>query len=193
MVMDAKIATLIGVSMLTLSKMMPNKSPQLTRGSDIGATANNDNMDNLGDMNVINGPFDVYESDRYKISFQYPSSWRRNPRYEDKYEGKTGFFEITDFDSTEDNINEAVQQEVKEPYSPFGSNPVVLDVTVDGQPGRIIYPSADQSDYFVDRDAALLIQYPTPIELNDKPYTYVIIWASRDYIPILARTLKFVN
>ncbi len=134
-----------------------------------------------------------YTSNRYQISFKYPSSWRRNPRYEDKYEGENGYFEIGDFTNDEDNIDEAVQAGIDEDYKPYGSNPTVRRFVVDGQPARVIYPSADQSSFFNDREAAIVVQYPQPLMLGNETYKYVVIWTTPAYVPLILSTFKFIG
>ena len=134
-----------------------------------------------------------YTSNRYQISFKYPSSWRKNPRYEDKYEGESGYFEIGDFTNNEDNIDEAVQEGIDQDYKPYGSNPTVRRFVVDGQPARVIYPSSDQSSFFVDREATIVVQYPQPLILDNETYKYVVIWTTPNYVPLIISTFKFVG
>lgn len=134
-----------------------------------------------------------FTSNRYRISFKYPKGWTKNPRYEDKYEGASGFFEVGDFSGVGENIDEAVQMQVNEEYKPYGSNPTIRRFTVDGQPARVIYPSADQTDFFKDREAAIVVQYPQPVTIDGRPFDYVVIWASKEYIPLIMSTFKFVR
>lgn len=141
--------------------------------------------------NVINSRLDDFISDEYGISFKYPASWNKNPRYENKYEGKSGFFEISGFEGNENNIDAAVQEQINEPYLPYGTNPTVRRLTVDGQPAREIIPSEDQGTLITDRDAALVVQYKTPIMINGVSYPYLIIWTTRDNLPLIIRSLKF--
>lgn len=134
-----------------------------------------------------------YTSNRYQIGFKYPSSWRKNPRYEDKYEGESGYFEIGDFTDNGDNIDQAVEDAIDEEYKPYGSNPTVRRFVVDGQPARVIYSSEDQSDFFNDRDVAIIVQYPQPLILDNVIYKYVIIWTTPDYVPLITSTFKFIG
>lgn len=138
-------------------------------------------------------PLNEYTSDLYKISFKYPRSWSQNPRYEHKYEGKTGFFEVSDFTGTGENIDEAVNNMINEPYKPYGNNPIVRSFIVDGQPARVIYPSDDQNSFFNDRDVALVVKYKQPIEADGETYDYVVIWSTREYMPLIISTFKFVS
>lgn len=134
-----------------------------------------------------------FESKEYKISFKYPKSWTKNPRYEDKYEGESGFFEVGDFEGQEKNIDEAVEKQIKEEYKPYGSNPIVRSFIVDGQPARVIYPSDDQQPFYKDRDTAIVIQYPKPNVIDNIPFNYVVIWVSKEYVPLILSTFKFTE
>lgn len=132
-------------------------------------------------------------SPRYKVSFRYPKSWSKNPRYLDKYEGETGFFEVGDFAGTGEDIDEAVKEQINEYYKPYGSNPTVRSFIVDGQPARVIYPSEDQPDFYKDRDVAIVVKYPEPITIEGREYSYVVIWVTKEYAPLILSTLKFIK
>lgn len=133
-----------------------------------------------------------FTSKEYKVSFKYPKGWVENPRYEDKYEGKDGFFEVGAFAGVGETIDEAVKMQIDEPYKPYGNNPVVRSFTADGQPARVIYPSDDQSDFYKDRDTAIVVQYPEPIKIDDKIFDFVVIWTLKEYVPLILSTFKFV-
>ena len=57
----------------------------------------------------------------------------------------------------------------------------------------MIYPSADQPNFYKDREAAIVIQYPEPVEIEGRTYDYVVIWTSREYVPLIISTLKFIR
>lgn len=137
--------------------------------------------------------FNTFISNKYKISFKYPSAWVKNPRYADKYEGKTGYFEVSDLSSNEGTLDEVTQDEINLPYKPYGSTPKVTKLTVDGEPARLIYPSSDQIKPLSDREAALIVQYKTPLAVEGAPYPYVIIWSDRIHMPLIIKTFKFVE
>lgn len=132
-----------------------------------------------------------FTSNEYRVSFKYPKGWMKNPRYENKYEGESGFFEVDDLAGTGENIDEVVQQQINEPYKPYGTDPIVRSFVVDGQPARVIYPSKDQQAFFIDKDTAIIVKYPVPITIDDKQYDYVVIWVSKEYVPLILSTLKF--
>lgn len=132
-------------------------------------------------------------SNRYKVEFKYPKSWSKNPRYEDKYEGESGFFEVGDFSGVGQNIDEAVNSQINEYYKPYGSNPTIRKFVVDGQPARVIYPSDDQSEFYKDREAAIVVKYPQPVMINGQMFEYVVIWITKTFVPLIISTLKFIQ
>lgn len=141
--------------------------------------------------NIFESKLDDYISDEYGVTFKYPSSWNKNPRYENKYEGRSGFFEVSGFEGNGNNIDAAVQEQINEPYMPYGSNPTIRRLTVDGQPAREIIPSEDQGKLISDRDVALVVQYKTPIIVEGTSYPYLIIWTNRENLPLITRSLRF--
>ena len=200
--MDKMEASVLGIGIFAVAKLFNNVINQDNK-SGIGSMMREEasEIENLSSQ-VSSGnsqtmepgiPLSEFVSNKYKISFKYPSSWTVNPRYEDKYEGKSGFFEVGDFDGQGDNIDAAVESQIKEDYKPYGSNPTVRRFIVDGPPARVIYPSADQPDFFIDREAAIVVQYPKDTVINGKDNDYVVIWTSRDYVPLIVSTLKFVK
>ena len=140
-----------------------------------------------------NARLDDFISDDYGITFKYPASWNKNPRYDNKYEGASGFFEVAGFEGNGNNIDSAVQEQINESYKPYGTNPMVRKLTIDGQPAREIIPSEDQGELITDRDAALVVQYKKPMIINGVPYQYVIIWTNRENLPLVIRTFKFIQ
>lgn len=134
-----------------------------------------------------------FVSERYGVAFKYPRGWAKNPRYEDKFEGPTGFFEIGDFSGTGEDIDAAVNEQINEYYKPYGSNPTTRNFIIDGEPARVIYPSADQPDFYKDREVAIVVKYPEPITIEGKEYSYVVIWVTKEYAPLIISTLKFIK
>lgn len=199
--MDKKEASVLGIGILAAIKAVngllnkdSNHMRELMRSEaeDIANISNGMNSDS--NENVMPGiALSEFVSSKYKIRFKYPRGWTKNPRYEDKYEGKNGYFEVSDFSGIGENIDEAVNMQVEEEYKPYGSNPIIRKFVVDGQPARVIYPSQDQSQFFKDRDTAIVIQYPEPINVDGRNYDYVVIWTTREFVPLIISTFKFVE
>lgn len=212
--MEKKILPIISVGLLVCQSVMKGS---LNRAANPEGNVNNGNANtesnqangsankpqtnykdkkenNMGKEYTVPGiALNEFISRRYQIGFKYPRGWSKNPRYEDKYEGESGFFEVSDFSGNGRNIDEAVKQQINEPYKPYGNNPTVRNFTVDGQPARVIYPSTDQNEFYKDRDAALVVQYKEPLVIGDNQYNYVVIWATKEYIPLIMSTFKFVK
>jgi len=183
--MDKLTLSLIGVSILGVSQLLsPHKEVY---------NKEDHNREAVGQNSGIPAGISLSEftSNRYKISFKYPKSWVKNPRYEDKYEGENGFFEVGDFSGIGENIDEAVKTQVNESYKPYGSNPIIRSFIVEGQPVRVIYPSNDQEPFYKDRETAIVVQYPQPITVDGQKFDYAVIWTSRDFVPLILGTLKF--
>lgn len=136
--------------------------------------------------------YNTFISKKYGVQFDYPNTWQKNPRYEDKYEGTGGFFEVANFTDVAEGIDAAVEDQINAPYKPYGDNPKIEKLTLDGQPACIIYPSADQYSFFKDRDCVIVVQYPVPNNTNGHLYNFVDIWTTPKYIPLITKTFKFV-
>ncbi|WP_054740043.1 hypothetical protein [Cellulosilyticum ruminicola] len=143
--------------------------------------------------NMSNARLDNFISEDYGVIFKYPASWNKNPRYDNKYEGIGGFFEVAGFEGNSNNIDSAIQEQINEAYKPYGSNPMVRKLTIDGQPAREIIPSEDQGTLIKDREAALVVQYKNPMIINGVPYQYIIIWTNRENLPLIIKTFKFMQ
>lgn len=185
--MDYKSVSKIGLGLLALRSLYTSseKSHMYQRE---GAPANQTGLEN-----VVDAGLNDYVSDEYGITFKYPASWSKNPRYEDKYEGRSGFFEVSGFEGNANDIDAAVQDQINEPNMPYGSNPTVRRLVVDGQPAREIISSDDQADIITDRDIALVVQYKTPVTVDGVQYPYLIIWTDRQNLPLIIRSLKFIQ
>ena len=188
--MDKIEVSLIGLSIIAATQLLGNtkynheEEEQLTRKD----------MQNQQQEFIVPGiPLNEFVSIRYRVSFKYPKGWQKNPRYEDKYEGSTGFFEVGDFAGVGEDIDAAVNEQINEYYKPYGSNPTVRSFIVDGQPARVIYPSEDQPDFYKDREVAIVIQYPEPITIEGREYSYVVVWVTREYAPLIINTFKFIK
>lgn len=183
--MDKKIIPIIGLGTLVAS--------YIVKGNDQSSVRGKRSENSIQEVIIPGMVLDEFVSTRYQVSFKYPTDWVKNPRYADKYEGNTGFFEIGDFSGIGEDIDQAVQQQINEAYQPYGSNPTVRNFVVDGQPARVIYPSEDQSSFFSDREVAIVVQYKAPIIIDDQPYKYVVVWTDKEHVPLILSTFKFIE
>ncbi len=185
--MEYERISTIGLGLLVLKAL--TSSPKVSKSD----KRESEFLDQGSISNMGNARLDDFISDDYGITFKYPASWNKNPRYDNKYEGASGFFEVAGFEGNGNNIDSAVQEQINESYKPYGTNPMVRKLTIDGQPAREIIPSEDQGELITDRDAALVVQYKKPMIINGVPYQYVIIWTNRENLPLVIRTFKFIQ
>lgn len=186
--MDKIELSVIGIGVLAVAQLIGNATHTKVDDKDLMRE------ESQAEEFIIPGiALNEFVSERYKIAFKYPKEWKKNPRYEDKYEGKSGFFEVGDFTGSGEDIDEVINEQINEYYKPYGENPTIRKFVIDGQPARVIYPSDDQSEFFNDREATIVVQYPEPISLEGRKFDYVDIWVSKTYVPLILSTLKFVK
>ena len=148
----------------------------------------NPNNLTIGQILCIPKYWSTYKSQLYKVSFSYPSEWEKV--MEDYYEGPNGYFVVSAINS-DLSLDEVCKEEAHQGLKPYGYNPTIKELKVDGQDACLIIPSKDQVKE-MDNQAALIAKYPTPIKINDIEYNYVIIWAEKNYIHMIADSLKFM-
>lgn len=187
--MDKMNASIIGIGLFAAAQLLGNKNERNSIENQVTNREEESDTEFIKPGLALND----FVSNKYRISFKYPKSWSKNPRYEDKYEGESGFFEIDSFEGERDNIDEAVNKQINEYYKPYGNNPTIRSFVIDNEPARLIYPSEDQVDFYKDREAALVVQYPEAVTIDGKPFYYVVIWASRAYMPLIINTLRFIK
>lgn len=132
----------------------------------------------------------------FGITLERPPDWEAELGYSDleggntRFAGVNGFFHVSAMSS--DSLEEAVAAEAEHHLQPYGSQPVIETIQVNGQPARLIMPSADGStgDF---RQAAVIVLYPQPIELSGQAYEFLILWADPGHIRAIAQTVHFTG
>jgi len=134
----------------------------------------------------------TYISEDYKISLKYPSYWESNPNYIERYEGKDGFFQVGAINGESLSIDEVTKNDAFHKLNPYGSDPKIINRTIDGQEARLILPSADQPEEMRNQ-AGLIVKYPEAIKINGSLYYYFILWADEAHIEQIGNTLTFLK
>ncbi|HEX2925875.1 MAG TPA: peptidase M56 [Ruminiclostridium sp.] len=134
----------------------------------------------------------LYENKTYKVSLHYSKNWKINPKYVEKYEGNDGFFQVSAYSGKGLLIDEVVQKEVNHILKPYGSNPKVTGLSIQGQEARLIMPSEDQKDEF-NHQAELIVKYPKAVKINESTYYFFILWADTSHIRQISDTLRFIG
>jgi beta-lactamase regulating signal transducer with metallopeptidase domain len=134
----------------------------------------------------------LYRSEDYQISLCYPSSWKVNPNYIERYEGKDGFFQVGAIDGKEMSIDEAAQDEALHKLNPYGSAPQIIKCTIGQEEARLILPSADQAEE-MHHQAGLIVKYPEAVQIGGSAYYYFILWADEAHIEQIGNTITFLK
>ncbi|WP_282139573.1 LysM peptidoglycan-binding domain-containing protein [Cytobacillus oceanisediminis] len=137
---------------------------------------------------IVDGTQKTYTNTTYKVTFQYPSNWRKVN--EERYEGADGFFQISAISAGE-NLDEVCHGEAFHPLLPYGSMPSILKTRIQNQEACYIYPSADQPAEMLNQ-SALIVRYPTPITIQGETYNYFILWADQPHLKEIALSLIFL-
>ena len=90
------------------------------------------------------------------------------------------------------SIDDAVAAQAGHHLQPYGSQPIIENLQVQGQTARLITPSDDQSADF-SRQAAVIARYPQPVEIAGRRYDFLILWADQEHIRAIAQTVRFAT
>jgi len=132
----------------------------------------------------------VYCNVAYKISLNYPKAWEFTTV--DRCEGEDGFFQICAFSGKDLSIDQVAENDAFHKLKPYGDDPQIMDLEIDEQEARLILPSTDQPKE-MQNQAALIVKYPTEIELDNNIYYYLILWADKDHIEQIGQSLTFID
>lgn len=130
----------------------------------------------------------VYTNETFRVRFRYPSNWQLVDS--ERYEGENGFFQISAIGGGDD-IHEVCKGEAYHQLMPYGSTPRIYHTRISGQEACLIYPSADQPPE-MKRQAAAIVRYPVPIQIEGSTYNYFILWADEVHLNSIARTITFL-
>ena len=134
----------------------------------------------------------TYSNPVFAVSLEYPADWQPIPRYGSQETGETrfgninGFFHISSMDT--DTIDMAVAAEAGHILQPYGPNPTIESLQIQGQEARLILPSAGQQ-----YQAAIIIRYPQPVTVSGTPCRFFILWADQPHIRTIAQTIQFTQ
>jgi TolB protein len=138
----------------------------------------------------------TFSSSVYAISLGYPADWRPIPGYGDpetdeaRYGAINGFFQISAMDA--DSIDAAAAAEAHHKLQPYGSQPKIETLQIQGQEARLILPSNDQPAG-MQHQAALIVRYPEPVNLSGTPCRFFVLWADWPHIRTIGQTLQFAR
>jgi hypothetical protein len=132
-----------------------------------------------------------YVNKEYKISLQYNKSWKPNTQNGLSFGGESGFFQISAISGEGVSIDDVTSAQVHHILKPFGSKPIVSQLTIQGQIARLIMPSSDQPKEYKN-EAELIVRYPNAVSFNGDKYLYFVLYADKVNINAIAQSIKFL-
>lgn len=138
-----------------------------------------------------NNKLSKYINKEYQITLDYDKDWTQNTGYSNKFEGKNGFFQINAFNGQDWSIDEVAKHNASHKLLPYGSNPQISKLMIQGHEARLIIPSEDQAKE-MNNQAEIIIKYPKEVEINGDRYYYFILYADKNHIQTIAKTLRFL-
>ena len=138
----------------------------------------------------------TYSNPVFAVSLEYPADWQPIPGYgspetgEVRFGAINGFFHIAAMDT--DNIDMAAASEANHRLQPYGTQPTIETLQVQGQEARLILPSNDQPAG-MQYQSALIVRYPQPVNLMGTPCRFFILWADQAHIRTFAQTIQFTQ
>lgn len=143
----------------------------------------------VGQRICIPKTWEAYSNKDYNVSFMYPALWE-NTKLQ-RHEGRDGFFQVAAIRSRKP-LRNVCRYEAFNTKRSYGTNPKFINLSIEKQSASLIYPSNDQPSSNQDI-SALLVEYPQNIEIDNKSYNYLILWASKYYIRQIGSTLSFLK
>jgi hypothetical protein len=131
----------------------------------------------------------MYENKKFHVSLQYPKDWKPNNQYYNKYEGEDGYLQIMAYDGENQTIDEVATHEATHKLKPYGSKPVISQLTIKGQGARLITPSDDQPEQY-QHQAEIIIKYPRNIEVDGQTFSYFLLIVDKNHIKKIANTIQ---
>jgi len=134
----------------------------------------------------------TYTNPVFAVSLEYPADWQPTPGYgtpetgEIRYGGINGFFQVNAMDT--ETIDMAAASEAYHKLQPYGANPTIESLQIQGQEARLILPSEDQP-----YQAAIIVRYPQPVNISGTPCRFFILWADPVHIRTIVQTIQFIQ
>lgn len=138
----------------------------------------------------------TYSNPAYAISLQYPADWQPVSGYdspetgETRFEAINGFFQIGAMDTS--SIDAAAAAEAEHKLQPYGPQPIIENLIIQGQEARLVLPS-DINSAGMYNQAVLIVRYPHPVNVIGTPCRFFVLWADVPHIRTIAQTIIFTN
>jgi hypothetical protein len=142
-------------------------------------------------------PWQTYVDNTYQVILSFPEEWKS--LYNDRpyfapepqlNKVSRGFFQLLVSGGESDTLEQVCKGLAEHKLKPFGVNPTIRLMKVDGQSACLIWASEDQGAPW---DAEIVIKYPEPVEIQRERYSFLELNADKDYILAITRSLRFIS
>ncbi|MBD2040207.1 hypothetical protein [Microcoleus sp. FACHB-672] len=136
----------------------------------------------------------TFTSSSFRATLQYPSHWKLIEGYDTfntRYGSSNGFFMMSAIQNEGITFEALCAQEASHKLKPYGSNPRIQKLQIQGQQACLILPSKDQNEAMMNQ-AQLIVQAPREIKISGSRYKNFVLVADKYHIRELAKTLKFI-
>lgn len=133
----------------------------------------------------MNPLFKTYKNLQYKIELKYPYDWYLDDKTSDRYTGENGFFQVGLIQSNND-IDTVTNMDAYHITKPYGNKPIITKYTIKDYEARVIMPSDNNQ-------ASIIIKYKKPVIIDQTIYQYLIIWADKEHIMNIIKTINIIN
>jgi hypothetical protein len=124
------------------------------------------------------------------VAFRHPKDWKTSPSYSDRtyFGGPDGSVQL--IASEGDDPLLVCRGQATHHLQPFGSHPRIRRMRVQGQRACLVWPSQEQG---TNADALLTVEFPRPVEDKLGRWTQLMLFADKNHIREIARTLQFIS
>lgn len=139
-----------------------------------------------------------YSHPAFGVSFEHPDHWAVDPEggaFEGvplRFVGGDGYFGIDALAASSTVTLENLLDEIviRNTLTPYGTRPVIKSTEIDGLEARVVLPSDDQPEE-ANGEALFLARYPEELQIGDNLFRFFILYAHKDFLEDMLRTLRF--
>jgi TolB protein len=138
------------------------------------------------------GEWKEYTNPDFAASLRYPGDWQQTG--DARFEGQDGFSAM-DAMSSGYSLEDTCAVVANHTLKPYGSNPTIEYLTIQGATGCLILPSGDAPPSEKSL-STLILAYPAPVRVHCNEtahFNYFVLDADKDHIRQIADTVSFIT
>ena len=128
----------------------------------------------------------------FAVSLRYPGDWQQTG--DAHFEGQDGFSAM-DAMSSGYSLEDTCANQANHQLKPYGSNPTIEYLTIQGATGCLILPSGDAPPSEKSL-STLILPYPAPVRVHCNEiahFNYFVLNADKDHVRQIADTVSFIT